>query len=555
MFRSAHTSFRNASPLAALAIATALLVASCGREPVGAGAGARATLEFKAVFQQVGNQTSGPGDDVALVRINIYKVDPAAAAGSSSRRTLIKTVSFDPDNAPNVVEDETSITFKVEFPLQGEGAIYEVEGQALNAAGVVYYSVAPIRFTARDINAQGGVTVTATAEFVGPGANAAKVVASPRSASLSPGQQFQFSATAFDANNAPIPGALLEWESLDNSIVNVVGDATGLVIAQNKRGSAKVVVRVWDTDRRADTVIVNVSLGASGIQLVSVGSQSAPAGSQLANPIVVKVVASDGVPIPGVTVSFSVGSGSVTPASATTASDGTAQTRWTLGSNVGQQTLNVSATGLPTLQVTATATSGTRTVSFVSLAPSAIAPSGTSTITVMVVDGNSQPVSGEAVTFSSSGTGDSFNPSSATTASNGQASTLFTASSTSGTRTITARLSGGAQATTVLTVAVVNTSATQLVIVSGNNQTVQIGQDFGLPLVVEARTSSGSPAAGAFVDFGSAAGDVRKVADSAGLASHTYYLPSTWPIGTFTIPVKLYPLSSVQVVFTYTSVP
>lgn len=138
-----------------------------------------------------------------------------------------------------------------------------------------------------------------------------------------------------------------------------------------------------------------------------------------------------------------------------------------------------------------------------------------------------------------------FSPASATTGSNGQATTTFTSSSTSGTKTITASIAGGSQATATLTVAVNNTSATQLVIISGNNQTVQIGQNFPAALVVEARTATGSPAAGAFVDFGSAAGDVRKVADANGRASHTYYLPSNWPIGTFTIPVKLFPLTSV----------
>jgi hypothetical protein len=85
-----------------------------------------------------------------------------------------------------------------------------------------------------------------------------------------------------------------------------------------------------------------------------VGNPSA----QLASPLMVKVTDDQDRPAAGVTVTWSVvdGSGSITPASSTTGSDGTASSQFTLGPDIGEQHAQAEAAGLTGSPVRFTAT-------------------------------------------------------------------------------------------------------------------------------------------------------------------------------------------------------
>ena len=75
-------------------------------------------------------------------------------------------------------------------------------------------------------------------------------------------------------------------------------------------------------------------------------AQSALAGSLLAQPVVVRVNATDGLPMAGVTVNFAAqNGGSVGTPSAVSGADGLVQTTWTLGPGAGAQTLTATAVG------------------------------------------------------------------------------------------------------------------------------------------------------------------------------------------------------------------
>ncbi len=104
---------------------------------------------------------------------------------------------------------------------------------------------------------------------------------------------------------------------------------------------------------------------ATTLNLVSGDKQESPGGVQLAKPIVVRVTDDFDNGIGGVTVNFAptAGHGSVNPVSAVTASDGSAQTLWTLAGTAGGKTLNVTSPSLvaQTLQVPATATTSSGT--------------------------------------------------------------------------------------------------------------------------------------------------------------------------------------------------
>ena len=147
----------------------------------------------------------------------------------------------------------------------------------------------------------------------------------------------------------------------------------------------------------------------AAIAVAAGAGQTGAAGQELATPVAVKVTDAGGRPVAGQAVTFHVtsGGGSVFSGSATTNAEGIAQERWTLGSQVGAQTLearvvNGSGTAL-TVSVSATATA----------APPAhldrVTPGGTlggvvnsvlaDTLAVRVTDAFGNPVPGATVTW------------------------------------------------------------------------------------------------------------------------------------------------------------
>jgi hypothetical protein len=87
---------------------------------------------------------------------------------------------------------------------------------------------------------------------------------------------------------------------------------------------------------------------ASRLDRVSGNNQSAQAGNELREPLVVELLDGAGNGIPNRAVSWLVatGGGSVPDANTTTDDDGRASTRWTLGPNPGGNTLNAVVSGV-----------------------------------------------------------------------------------------------------------------------------------------------------------------------------------------------------------------
>jgi len=83
------------------------------------------------------------------------------------------------------------------------------------------------------------------------------------------------------------------------------------------------------------------------IVVVSGDTQSGAAGGTLGQALVVRVSDSQDRPVAdqGVGFAIDVGGGQVTPASATTNSEGLASTTWTLGPTAGQQRVRAQANG------------------------------------------------------------------------------------------------------------------------------------------------------------------------------------------------------------------
>lgn len=91
--------------------------------------------------------------------------------------------------------------------------------------------------------------------------------------------------------------------------------------------------------------------------LVQGNNQQAQGGSELPNPIVIRVLGTDGVPIGKLPIGFSVtqGGGSVNPGSAPSDENGEVKVKWTVGPNEVAQVLTATVPGVEAVNVTALA--------------------------------------------------------------------------------------------------------------------------------------------------------------------------------------------------------
>lgn len=175
-------------------------------------------------------------------------------------------------------------------------------------------------------------------------------------------------------------------------------------------------------------------------------NQSATVGTQLPDPLEVRVTDASGEPVRGVAVAWAVTSGNGDIATtSTTNSQGEAQAVWILGETAGNQTAAATVEGLQPVSFTATATAA---------APAAISIIGgddqegatgaalPNPLTVEVVDEFGNPTTGTTVTWSVASGGGSVNPATSATDAAGEASTTWTLGSTPGEQTVTASVTG-----------------------------------------------------------------------------------------------------------------
>lgn len=335
-------------------------------------------------------------------------------------------------------------------------------------------------------------------DYVGPGATATRVEITPPDAALGPNESRQLNATAFGPDNQPIANAIFAWTTSAADVAAV--SASGLVTTGQIRGSATITARV--PTGVSGTGTVNVSLPPSQLRVVSGGSQTGVLGKALAQLLVVEVVASDGVPVPGVEVSFRAltENAAASPAAVVTDALGRASTTLTLAATLGAQSFEASATGIPPVVVSAVATIGTgRVVTIVdgneqsALTGAALAVP----LTVRVTDEFGNPVAGETVTWTrTSGTGTLAAETSVTDA-DGRATVAFTAGTAAGAVSITAAV-GESVVTFAATTALRTPSA--LIAVSPLGQEGVVGSAIAR-VVARVRDAGGFPAAGAVVTW------------------------------------------------------
>ena len=170
---------------------------------------------------------------------------------------------------------------------------------------------------------------------------ATTITISPATATLvSLGEAVRLTATVRDQHGQSMTGITVTWATSDASVARVTGDGTVTAAAN---GNATVTATVGGISAGAD---ITVEQRAVSLNAVSGDHQEGIKGHPLDEPLVVRVEDDGGSGVAGVSVTFSPGaeSGTVSPDTSTTGTDGHASTEWTLG-NGRTQSMAVSAAG------------------------------------------------------------------------------------------------------------------------------------------------------------------------------------------------------------------
>jgi hypothetical protein len=296
------------------------------------------------------------------------------------------------------------------------------------------------------------------------------------------------------------------------------------------RDANAAIVTDWITQGAYNTPVGP----ATRVVVIDGNDQSAAIASALAKPFAVRVMDDNDNPIKNVTVAFEVASGGGTLSAATALSDknGVARSTLTVGTTAGANTVNASLTGLAPAMFTATTTAGAAAkISLVS-GNNQTKTVGTAAdpFVVAVTDAGDNPISGFTVTFAvATGLG-SVSVATATTDAAGHAQTTLTLGTTAGPNTVTASATGLAGGPLTFTAMGTAGAATQLAIVSGNNQSAPVGTALAMPLVAGVADQYGNPVAGVAVTFAVASGGGSVSATSV-MTNSTGQAASTLTVG------------------------
>ena len=181
--------------------------------------------------------------------------------------------------------------------------------------------------------------------------------------------------------------------------------------------------------------------GAARLTIVQGNQQTAPVGTLLPQPVVLRVLNASGAPVAQVPVQFSVqaGGGSVDPGTVTSDANGEVKTKWTLGPASTAHLLTGTAAGVDTVSVIATGVVPREVV--VVQGNGQVARAGTALATpiiLRVVGGSNLPIPGQTVTFAVTTGGGSVSPATAVTSAAGEVTLRWTLGPLLGNQTVTA---------------------------------------------------------------------------------------------------------------------
>jgi hypothetical protein len=173
--------------------------------------------------------------------------------------------------------------------------------------------------------------------------------------------------------------------------------------------------------------------------LVQGNNQQVQGGSELPNPVVIRVLDTDGTPIGKLPIGFSVvqGGGSVNPGSAASDENGEVKVKWTVGPNEVAQLLRASVPGVEAVNVSAIALLPSDIV--IAQGNNQTAKAGAALpnpLVIRIVGPGNVPMKGIAVAFQVVSGGGLISPQSGLTNALGEVTARWTLGGTAGTNTL-----------------------------------------------------------------------------------------------------------------------
>jgi len=309
---------------------------SCGREVTAPEAGWVARgFSFLTEVGPGGRANSVASDLVPVTTARLVLTNAAGAV------VINRVVTFGS-------QDEVELSFDI--PLSNpDGDILSLTLAYANAAGDTVFRGGPISvpLVPSRPNQPPPQPPVVPLDYVGPGAEATRVEISVEADTLDSGDSFEYTAIAYDAQSNVVANAPIAWRSLDLALATLATGTNGEGVTLAGRGTARVEAYLLNEDTQSDTVAIEVRPVAASLELVSGNNQTGTVSTMLGQPVVVRVRATDNLPMENVAVTFLAGNGGVAGQSLMfTGVSGEAGSTWTLGTTPGAQSLTASVSGL-----------------------------------------------------------------------------------------------------------------------------------------------------------------------------------------------------------------
>ncbi|HUG27907.1 MAG TPA: hypothetical protein VMK53_06380 [Gemmatimonadales bacterium] len=248
------------------------------------------------------------------------------------------------DTAAIFPENAQSVTMRVEVPLKARVEQMEVVLELWAGPLIVFAGSRSVEITEGGrASAPTGIPLT----YRGPGAEARRIQITPRDTVLRLGETFGFSVLADNGSGVPVGDVYVSWSVSGNSAASIV--PSGALSAAGARGSVLLHARAATGAR--DSTRIWFAPAPTAVLPTSGTGQISVVGSTLAAPLVTRVLADDGVGVPGILVHFyPPNGGSASPAVVRTDAEGMARSTVSLGGNAGPQTFTAAVLGIGAVQ-------------------------------------------------------------------------------------------------------------------------------------------------------------------------------------------------------------
>jgi hypothetical protein len=391
---------------------------------------------------------------------------------------------------------------------------------------------ATILVTVADLTARSRIFVRQTVTSVDIAGDSAVVIGE--------GERRAVAVRPLDARGHPVAGVPTEWQISDTTIAAI--DSLGAFVGRNP-GRAVITAAAAGVSAQAPLTVIPVP---AAIAVFSGGDQRASAGTQLPQPIVVRVTSRRGKPVEGAVVRFrgEHGEPATEPRVALTDGDGRARVTWSLNDLPGRQTLLAAVEHVDSaLAITAEAEPVAANTRMTTLSDELRGPASSklpNPVAIRVTDSTARVLPNVPVSWTALD-GGRVEPLSARTDSAGEARAHWTLGPNAGTQRVRVHVGAGRSVSplTVMAAALAGTPS-RLTVVTGDNQRAKAGSELAKPIKIRVTDRTSNPVAGATVAFSVSGGVVADTAletDSLGTASTRWTLGRT--AGAQTLVVQL----------------